>query len=133
MNEWFGTTTPSRYDVYRWEMQNAASRLQAQVQGNRTAYGSPVCTTPGVTPTATNLDRRVISAAVINCTAQGIRGRTANVEVTKWIDLFLVEPSLRRDRTEQSDVYVEVIRATENSTEEAAFQEVKKSVPYLIE
>jgi hypothetical protein len=75
----------------------------------------------------------VISAAVVNCTAQGVNGRTTNVQVAKWIELFLVEPSLPRTRTEASDVYVEVIRQTSNSTDEGAVQEVKKSVPYLIE
>jgi hypothetical protein len=58
------------------------------------------------------------------------------VTVTKWIDIFLTEPSLARTvgtPTENSDVYVEMIGTTKNATEEGAVQLVKKSVPYLIE
>ena len=133
MTEWFNTTTPSRYQVYAWEMDRAAARLQPKTINNRTAHGAPVCAPSGVSPSPTTLDRRVISAAVINCTAQGINGRTTGVQVAKWIELFLVEPSLPRTRTEASDVYVEVIRETVNATDEGAVQEVKKTVPYLIE
>jgi hypothetical protein len=132
MNQWFTTTTPTRYQVYLWEMNDAANRLKNQ-GSNPAAHSVPVCAPSGVTPSATQLDRRVISAAVVNCTAQGVNGRTTNVQVAKWIELFLVEPSLPRTRTEASDVYVEVIRQTSNSTDEGAVQEVKKSVPYLIE
>jgi hypothetical protein len=56
-----------------------------------------------------------------------------NVEVTKWIDIFLVEPSVPRVRTENHDVYVEIIGESANAVEAGNFQVVKKSVPYLIE
>jgi len=62
-----------------------------------------------------------------------VGGHTENVDVQKWIDIFLVEPSVPRVRTENSDVYVEVIGLTQNATDEGAVQLVKKSVPYLIE
>ena len=51
----------------------------------------------------------------------------------EWLDVFLVEPSLNRDRTHQGDIYIEVIGRTNNATDEGAVQLVKKSVPYLIE
>ena len=135
MIEWFGTATPSRYQVYQYEMANAATRLQAEddaASGYR-AHGSPVCLPPGVSPSATQIDRRVMSVAVINCAAEGVAGRTTNVDVTKWIDIFLIEPTVARARTENSDIYIEVIGETANATEQGAIQAVKKSVPYLIE
>lgn len=134
LNATFGTTTPSRYQVYLNEMANAASRLQQQsAGGGLMAHGSPVCGGSGIAPSETQIDRRVLSAAVVNCTAEGVRGRTSGIAVVKWIDLFLTEPSVTRARTENSDIYVEVIGATQNATDEGAVQLVKKSIPYLIE
>lgn len=135
MIEWFGTATPTRYQVYQYEMANAATRLQAEVHAASSyrAHGSPVCLPPGVTPSATQIDRRVMSVAVVNCAAEGVAGRTVNVDVTEWIDIFLIEPTVARARTENSDVYIEVIGETANTTEQGAIQAVKKSVPYLIE
>ena len=136
----FGTTTPSRYKVYSWEMETAANRAarlhtNVNVGGNK-ANSQPVCTPPGVIPDESNVDRRVLTVAVVNCTAEGVKGKTPDVTVTKWIDIFLTEPSLARTvgtPTENSDVYVEVIGQTQNATDEGAVQLVKKSVPYLIE
>jgi hypothetical protein len=134
LNTTFGKTTPTRYEVYAWEMFQAATRLQSQGGPNgTTAYSTPVCAASGVTPSANAVDRRVLSAAVVNCVAQGVGGRTTNVQVTKWIDIFLVEPSTNRTRTENSDVYIEVIRITDNANDDGAVQLVKKSVPYLVE
>ena len=129
----FGTTTPTRYQVYLNEMANAATRLQAAPNSGMMAHGRPVCLPPGITPSATQIDRRVMSVAVVNCAAEGVAGRTTGVDVTRWIDIFLVEPSVPRARTENSDVYVEVIGETANATDQGAIQAVKKSVPYLIE
>ena len=130
----FGKTNPSRFEVYKWEMANAAARLQDQGAGpGLTSHSVPVCVTPGIAPSATNVDRRMLSAAVINCTAEGVSGHTTGIEVTKWIDMFLIEPSVPRSRTENSDVYVELIGGTDNATDEGAVQLFKKSIPYLIE
>jgi Flp pilus assembly protein TadG len=132
----FGTITPTRYQVYTWEMlaANRADRLHTNVNvAGLKASSQPVCSPPGIAPDATNVDRRVLSVAVVDCGAENVSGRTPNVHVKKWIDIFLTEPSLARLRTENSDVYVEVIGQTQNATDEGAVQLVKKSVPYLIE
>jgi hypothetical protein len=146
----FGTTTPTRYQVYQYEMAHASTRLQPQSAGSGVnAYADPsdLSAEPvAITPGSTSIDRRVLTAAVINCTAEGVSGRTNDVNVKKWIDLFLVQPSQARaltigsgankvtyKLTENSDVYVELIGSTQNATEAGAVQLVKKSVPYLIE
>ena len=130
----FGTTTPTRYQVYQYEMANTATRLQAEAMGGGlVAHGSPVCIPPGVQPGPSQIDRRLLSVAVVNCLAEGVQGRTSNVGVTHWIDIFLVEPSEPRARAENSDVYVEIAGETLNTTEGGAIQTVRKSVPYLIE
>ena len=140
LNATFGTTTPTRYQVYQWEMDNAGSRLNSQPAAiSLNAYSRPsdLAAEPGgISPSSTQIDRRVLSVAVINCAAEGISGHTTNVHVTKFIDIFLVQPSLARTRgirTENGDIYVEVIGVTQNATDEGAIQLVKKSVPYLIE
>lgn len=141
--------TPSRYQVYKWEIANKGSNLCSRTVGAPrivsgsganalTDYDAPVCTPPGVTPGPTTPDRRRISAAVVNCQAQNVGGSSTNVPVLQWIDLFLVEPSFTRQRngkqrsTGQQDVYVEVIEDTTSSSN-ASLQVVKKAVPYLIE
>jgi hypothetical protein len=135
----FGTTTPSRYQVYAWEMSHAAARLQSQPTGSLASVSNPSLLggePGGLTPGATQIDRRLLTVAVINCTAEGVSGHTTDMEVTKWIDIFLVQPSLARStgvRTANGDIYVEVIGQTGNATENGAVQLVKKSVPYLIE
>jgi len=140
LNSVFGTTTPTRYQVYQWEMNNASTRLLPQsAPSSLNAYSRPsdLSAEPaGISPSSTQIDRRVLTVAVINCSAEGVSGHTTAVEVKKWIDIFLVQPSLARTRgarTENGDIYVEIINETQNATDEGAIQLVKKSVPYLIE
>ena len=139
LTSWFGTTTPTRYQVYSWEMQHSTPRLNSAPAGAYNAYGRPgdLGGEPaGMSPSSTQGDRRVLSVAVVNCAAEGVSGHTTGVDVTKFIDIFLVQPSLARSngvRTENGDVYVEVVGATANATNEGAVQLIKKSVPYLIE
>jgi Flp pilus assembly protein TadG len=140
LNNTFGTTTPTRYQVYKWEMSNASARLQSQAAGTGLkGYGNPgdLSAEPtAITPSSTVIDRRVLSVAVINCNAAGINGKTSNVAVQKWIDIFLIQPSQPRVtgvRTSNGDVYVEVIGATSNGNNAASVQLIQKSVPYLIE
>jgi Flp pilus assembly protein TadG len=136
----FGTTTPTRYQVYVWEMANSLARLKSELgPAGRNTYSRPsdLAGEPGgVSPSATQIDRRVLAVAVINCTAEKVSGHTTDVAVKKWIEMFLVQPSVPRTigmRTDNADVYVEVKGLTQNATNDGAVQLVKKSVPYLIE
>jgi hypothetical protein len=52
--------------------------------------------------------------------------------VEKWIELFLVEPSLSRTRTNAGDVYVEVIDETQVGAGATAGQVIRRDVPYLV-
>lgn len=140
LSGWFGTTTPTRYQVYQWEMSHTSPRLNSQnAQSSLAAYSRPSDLggePTGITPSTTQIDRRVLSVAVINCTAEGVSGHTTDVNVQKFIDIFLVQPALARTvgmRTENGDIYVEIIGQTANVSNEGAVQLVKKSIPYLIE
>lgn len=127
----------SRYDVYQWEMNNPTTTINTpkSVSGGFTSYSSPVCRA-GITPGATTPDRRRISVAVVNCKAQNVNGKEKNVEVRKWLDVFLVEPAIKRangTRTGDGDIYVEVIGETSSSgAGPVAGQVTRRDVPYLI-
>ena len=136
------TAAATRYQVYKWEMDNptivatANASLQTMPDG-KTGHSTPVCRAPGITPDETTPDRRRIPVAVVNCEAHGLAGREYGVEVLDWYDVFLVEPAYARGsgptaRSTNGDIYVELIGEV-TTTSNSALQVVKKAVPYLIE
>jgi hypothetical protein len=122
---------PTRYQVYRWEMANAAAQLTSNtVAGIGTSYGQPVCLPPGVSPAGSSADRRTLPIAVVDCT--GLAGKKP-VNPIDWIDSFLVEPSVDRSTfTQKGDIYVEVIGHTGNGTGGTTTQFIRHDRPYLI-
>jgi len=143
-------TTPTRYQVYLWEIANRNTMIGGQtILSTRYPYGSqpsdkwdnhqPICSplqtpaTSGVVPGGTNVDRRRVSAAVLNCNAYNVHGGgNITYPVLKWVELFLVEPSLQRDRTDANDVYVEIISITSMGAGQTAGQVIRRDVPYLV-
>jgi Flp pilus assembly protein TadG len=129
----------SRYDVYKWEIQadSLAQNFDHSVtKGSNTTnyynYARPQ-SAAGLAASSNQPDRRLISMAVVNCAQQGVQGQSANVLVAKWVELFLVEPSIDRDRTVKGDVYVEVVRETNaGGSAPTNAQVVKRDVPYLV-
>lgn len=127
---------PTRYQVYRWEMANAAAQLTTQPIGSTglTSYGQPVCEPPGWATGGSTADRRTLPIAVVNCT--GLVGKKP-VNPIDWIDSFLVEPSVPRSGasgtyTQTGDIYVEVIGHTGNGTGGTTTQFIRHDRPYLI-
>jgi len=134
---------PTRYQVYRWEMANAAAQLPVtgrNVPGQGTDYGQPICKAgnPASTPAGTNPDRRVFPVSVINCT--GLSGKKP-VNPLDTVDVFLTEPSLTRETgsgkskkqwTKLGDIYVEIIGHTSQGTGQTNNQFVRRDKPYLI-
>jgi Flp pilus assembly protein TadG len=130
------TLRPTRYQVYLYEYLN--NKMALRQVGNLKAQGTPLFNPPGIAPGGASPDRRVLTIAVVNCTAEEVQGRTEGVEVEDWIDVFLVEPSVTRGHglgniTEKSDVYIEVIGQSTLGGGATAGQEIRKDVPYLIE
>lgn len=143
---------PTRYQVYQWENDDYTNRLNSKAgASSKTAYSRPVAgtclatSTPpyGIVPGGTNVDRRRISVAVLNCTALGIGGHETNEPVLKWIDLFLVEPSISRTKcssgsgcntkySDKTDLYVELIGETTLGGGSTAGQVVRRDIPYLV-
>jgi Flp pilus assembly protein TadG len=142
------SATATRYQVYVWETANRGVAIDGvTVMAPRvasgsgasalTSYGLPQCSAgqgfgSGQIPSATTPDRRRISLAVVNCTANGVNGNSTNVPVQKWMEMFLVEPSLNRTRTNAGDVYAEVIRETTSGAGATAGQVIRRDTPYLI-
>ncbi|MEO6248350.1 MAG: pilus assembly protein TadG-related protein [Sphingomicrobium sp.] len=138
----------SRYNVYKWEIANRGIAIDGVTvlassppgaSGNTlVAYGLPQCSASegygtGIVPAATVVDRRRISVAVVNCTQQNVHGAANGLTVVKWVDMFLVQPSLNRARTNAGDVYAEVIGETQSGAAgQTAGQVVKRDTPYLV-
>lgn len=148
----------TRYETYMWEAADPATRLPvAGKPGNGafTAYGQPQnrCLAPGVAPDPAGIDRRRITAAVVNCrrvaATTGLNGKK-NLPVAGFIDVFLVEPSIDRTKCpgctvtynattydnaygSRNDIYVEVIGASGTGEGGAIPQISRRDVPRLIE
>lgn len=131
----------TRYDFYKWE-QNRAGNNSGTLPPDRTVsgvtqYGRAICKPPGITPGGTSPDRRVVAAAVVdNC--GGISGGSTALTVTKWVELFLVQPAIARGNgpsqvTSNNEIYVEVIGSTNPTGSGATAQVVTRDIPYLIE
>jgi Flp pilus assembly protein TadG len=137
-------STPSRYDVYKWEIDHRDQSiggntiLSNMINGTRTNYAKPVCSPnksfgTGTIPATDTADRRVMSVAVINCHAEDVHGKSGPYRIRRFIDVFLVQPSLKRDRTEKTDIYMEIIRESDASRiGETAGTVIRRDVPYLI-
>lgn len=139
----------TRYQVYAWEIANRGDVVDGvTVLGPRvasgsganadTAYGQSQCSIPRghgapLEPSETTIDRRRISVAVVNCLREGVNGAENDLDVVKWIDVFLVEPSINRARTGAGDVYVEVIGETlSGAAGSTGGQVVRRDKPYLV-
>ena len=144
-------STPSRYRVYQWEIANRgttiggrtilpATRVYGSGGNPPTAFNQPVCSalqtpaTSGIVPGGTNVDRRRISTAVLNCTAENVHGGGGTVyPVLSFMEMFLVEPSTTRGSvTDKNDVYVEMIGTTTLGAGSSAGQVVRRDTPHLV-
>jgi hypothetical protein len=81
-------STPTRYAVYRYEIDNA---LIPNKSGGSGENGGPICSsqTPINTP---NRDRRTLIMSVVNCKASGLHGSQSNVPVVAYVKMFVTEP-----------------------------------------
>lgn len=134
----------SRYKVYQWEVTNPNPNgfgisVPQPAGANKAAFGQPATGQAGINPLTSPIDRRRIAIAVLNCNALVVKGKTTNAFVAKWLDVFLVEPSINRGGggpsqfTDKKEVYVEVIGPIELNVNGLNSQVIHRSVPALIE
>lgn len=148
----------TRYQTYLWEAQDTARLPTNAIAGTNpvlSAYGQPqqLCLSPGLAPDPAGIDRRRITAAVVNCKTvsktTGLNGKKT-IPVAGFIDVFIVEPSIARTKctgcsvvaggttydnayASINDIYTEVIGASGSGEGGQAGQITRRDVPYLIE
>ena len=139
----------SRYQVYLWEVANTLPNGAGQpglgtiqtvqvAQGgqgqvNKTAHGEPICRPPGVAPSS-GFDRRRITVAVVSCPDPRDPAGRDVVTPSGWMDVFLVEPSFARPgRTDNGDIYVEVVGSTTMPGMGGSGPIFRRDVPQLLE
>lgn len=111
-----GSTVPSRYDVYRYEIDhNMVSDLSVgNGTGGRRESGNPMCAAsknPSVPPVS-DPDRRVVFAALVDCLAHAAEGGGVNdYPVNAYASLFLVAP-MRTSGGSDSTIDTEIIDIT---------------------
>ncbi len=95
-NRFYPNVAPSRYAMYRWEIDNNCIPGPTTYGRNSgPEEGHPQCHATGASDTVE--DRRIIHAAVLNCGAledagETLSGRTDAVPVETFVKVFLTEP-----------------------------------------
>ena len=123
--------TITRYQTYRWEINNSNMPKNASAGGSMRQQGTPVCSS-GVLDASR--DRRVFSVAIVdNCAS--LNGASVKATISQWVDMFFVEPGYARGNgADDKQIYLEIIgesKATGNDSVGA--QVVRRDMPYLIE
>ena len=117
---------PSRYDVYRYEIENglvgdnsagAPTGVRYPTNGQprpTTENGLPNCAAAdAVEPSAGPKDRRTVFAAIVDCAAEADSG-VDEMAVTAYASLFMTSPMLRNpaDPSADSTIDVEIVDIT---------------------
>jgi hypothetical protein len=137
-------TKVSRWNVYQWELADAANRMKSKLTDitdyanykkvtgptskytfvNQCRYPQPKTGT-AVAASTTQKDRRLLTVAVVDCT--GANGKF-DAQVLRFADLFLVEPSLDRTTTSSAyatgkeQIYAEIVGVAKRPNGNSAFQ-----------
>ena len=113
-------TPPSRYQVYRWEIEND-SIPGALTYGTSSTpeEGIPQCHNSGASTSL--VDRRIFYAAVMNCTAveaeYGMNGSVNNLPVETFVKVFLTRPM---EKGQDNIIYGEIIGSVSEGDEAVA-------------
>ncbi len=148
----------TRYKTYVWEndpantsrvapkLLNSPSWVPSNCNGgsgkcdytwtNYCAYPKPL----GTTASAPGKDRRVLTVAAVDCSKGTNAGSTHSFYLKRWVDIFLVEPSLVRSAaqlgttagTSQSQVYGEIIGLAKKADGTSGFQYYGRNKAVLI-
>jgi len=125
--------TMTRYDVYRWEIDNShipgspGHLIGTTAANGDLQHGAPVCNAAAPDPSR---DRRVFVVAVVdNCAA--LHGTSEPAQIGSWVEIFFVEPGLngRGNGETQGEIYMEVIG---NASVGATGQVLRRDTPYLV-
>lgn len=105
----WATQTPTRYEVYRYEIERNPSVVGTASTGGETGTPSPNCQPP-----VTTVDRRIIYGAILNCNeleqTNDLNGHSENLPVEAFGSFFLTEPVA--SASEDASVMVELVDIT---------------------
>jgi Flp pilus assembly protein TadG len=103
-----GYGTMTRYQVYRYELENTPPGLVNTAEES----GAPMCSSSTPISDAAN-DRRVLPVAIVNCIENQalLGGNAQDVPVEEYVDVFLTEPvgNTAWWNASVDDIFVEVI------------------------
>jgi Flp pilus assembly protein TadG len=121
-NGWSSLNLPSRYDVYRWEID---TNHIPNNSGSGGENGNPQCSSSTVSD---NPDRRILYAAVLNCEELGLAGHETGLPVVAFIKMFMTQPMTKLPGTGQIDeddtLYVEMIDVVKPGTDDAVVHDI---------
>ncbi len=110
-----GANLPSRYEVYRHEIEFNGGSLIAQSTAPATEKGTPPS---GCVAPVTTVDRRLIYGAIINCTeleaaGRDLGGHEEDVPVEAFASFFITEPVRKVPNSEyDASLLVELVDVT---------------------
>jgi Flp pilus assembly protein TadG len=143
-------TDLTRYDVYRWELDNPGARLgpKSVVTTTKTpknggkfdytvttqcTYSKPIIGSSGP---AKQKDRRVLPIVAANCSKLKGKGTAfQDYVILRVFDIFLTEPSQTRTYpgpTEEKEIYGEIIGPAGSSESGSSLQYYTRNKPYLV-
>ncbi len=116
------TTAVSRYDIYRYEIDNGL--IPSPVGTGAQETGSPQCYTDPVVDDP-KFDRRVLHFAVMNCQEHNVSGNETGVPGLAFVRAFLTEPVGDESTPGASDfdVYLEVVDVVEPGISDGPLKE----------
>jgi hypothetical protein len=134
-NGWSNANRPSRYQVYRYEVDSIDSPnnlvARATAQGSPTETGEPVCYSGGTPTLSDDPDRRIFVGAIIDCQAAMTAGQLTGssggvIPVEAYAKFFLTEPMDKHDGT----IWAEMVEVVEPGT--AAARNILRDTVQLV-
>lgn len=123
----YPSAPPSRYAMYRWEIDNncVPGALTYGNNAKTPEEGLPVCHATGP-HTDLDIDRRIITVAVLNCGAieasgEKMNGRTGYLPVETFVKVFITEPM---ESGRGNTLYGEIIGPVVQGEDEVARDQV---------
>jgi Flp pilus assembly protein TadG len=118
--QWSNSNRPSRYEVYRYEIDNnlvATATADPAVTTANQETGAPMCYTGGSTTLTDDPDRRTFVGALINCEAAIAAGQMSGssggrIPVVAYAKFFMTEPMDKNDGT----IWAEMVELVEPGT-----------------
>ena len=121
----FPSEPPSRYSIYRWEIDNnrIPGALAYGTNAQSPEEGTPQCHKYGA-HSDPEIDRRVISVAVLNCgeieaSGQSMNGRTDYLPVETFVKVFITEPMANgQDGTLYGEIIGPVVQGEDKAAQD---------------